>query len=160
MSRFDGSQILVHRHLGWLPRENQIALVSVADGSIQPMKDLDWRYPMNLSLSPDGKHVVYDFAAGEHPSNRDIFLLSVDDSQTTPLITHPANDFVLGWAPDGRSILFTSDRTGQCGMWTVSVDQNGRGLGPARLVKKDMGWIRPLGFTRDGSFYYGIGRDQ
>jgi Tol biopolymer transport system component len=45
-------------------------------------------------------------------------------------------------------------------MWTVSVDENGRGLGPARLVKKDMGWIRPLGFTRDGSFYYGIGRDQ
>jgi hypothetical protein len=91
----DGSQILVHRHLGWLPRENQIALVPVRDGSQQLLKTLDWRYPMNLSLSPDGKHVVYDFPAGEHPSNHDIFMLSVDNRQVTPLISHPANDYVL-----------------------------------------------------------------
>jgi Tol biopolymer transport system component len=156
----DGNHILVNRHLRWLPRENQIALVSVRDGSRRFLKTLDWRIPMNLGLSQDGRLVVYDFPAGEHPSNHDIFLLTVDERQATPLISHPANDFVLGWAPDGRSILFTSDRTGHWGMWMLSVDPNGQPLGTARLVKKDTGLIRPLGFTRDGSFYYGIGRDQ
>ena len=27
-----------------------------------------------------------------------------------PLVEHPANDIVLGWAPDGKWVLFTSDR--------------------------------------------------
>lgn len=156
----DGRKILVQMHLGWLPRKNKIALIAVSDGSLQVLKELDWRYPMGLSLSPDGRQVVYDFPAGEHPSNHDVFLLTVSDRQVRPLISHPANDFVLGWAPDGRSILFLSDRTGHWGMWMLSVDQNGRTWGPARLIKKDTGLIRPLGFTRDGSFFYGIGRDQ
>jgi Tol biopolymer transport system component len=156
----DGNHILVYRHLGWLPRESQIALVSLRDGSHRLLKELDWRVPMNVSLAPDGRHVVYDFPAGEHPSNHDVFLLTVNDREVKSLISHPANDFVLGWVPGSRSILFASDRTGHWGMWMVSVDQNGQALGPARLIKKDTGLVRPLGFTRDGSFYYGIGRDQ
>jgi Tol biopolymer transport system component len=115
---------------------------------------------MNLSMSPDGRHVVYDFPADEPAGGYDIFSLTVDDRQATPLIAHPANDFVLSWAPDGGSILFTSDRTGHWGMWMQAVDQDGQPLGRAKLVKKDTGWIRPLGFTRAGSFYYGIGGSE
>ena len=93
-------------------RTNQIALVSVADGSVRVVKTLDWRYPQKMSLSPDGHYITYDFPPQEDSPERDIFLLSTDGSREIPLIQHPANDFFPVWAPDGKRILFVSDRTG------------------------------------------------
>jgi len=139
------------------PRQTfQFVTVSVDDGSIRVLKSLDWRNPTKMYFSPDGRYVLYDAPAGEHPSNHDIYLLSIDDLRETPLLQHPANDLVLGWAPDGRSILFTSDRTGHWGMWRQPVSESGQPESPPRLIKRDMGLIQPLGFTADGSFFYSI----
>ena len=156
----DGKKILVHMHLGWLPRENQIAFISATDGSLEILKTLDWQYPTNLALSPNGQQVVYDYPADKQSTTHDLFLLNINNHQEATLISHPANDLVLGWVPGSRSILFASDRTGHWGIWMLTVDQEGQPTGQVKLIKKDTGPIRPLGFTQDGSFYYGIGRDQ
>ena len=88
-------------------------------------------------------------------SRPDIFLLAADGSGEVPLVEHPANDSLLGWAPDGRTVLFTSDRTGKEGLWTVAV-ADGKPLGAPELLKPDLGPVHPLGFSRDGFFYYGV----
>jgi len=100
---------------------HQIVLVSVADGSARVLKTLDWPGPLNMSLSPDGLYVVYDFPQKEGAPDRDIFLLAVDGSHARPLIEHPANDFVLDFTPDGRKVLFASDRMGTMGVWAIHV---------------------------------------
>jgi Tol biopolymer transport system component len=141
---------------------NQIVLVSVADGSVRILKSLDWRYPQKISLSPDGRYLVYDFPPKEDSPKRDIFLLATDGSREICLVEHPANDFVLGWAPDGKRVLFASDRRGSVDAWAIPV-ADGKPMGAPELVRLDIGHgFQPLGFTRNGSFYYGMsgGRTQ
>ena len=135
-------------------RTNQIVLVSVADGSVRVLKTLDWRWP-GTSFSPDGRTIAYSFPPQEDSPNRDIFLLATDGSREVPLVTHPADDRSPAWAPDGKRIVFASDRTGNLGAWVIQVAE-GKPQGAAKLVKPDMGRIVPMGFTETGSYYYGL----
>ena len=136
---------------------NQIVLVAVADGSAQVLKSLDWSslVRLRMSLSPDGQYIAYSFPPEADSRNRDIFLLAADGSREIPLIKHPADDFVLGWAPDGKRIAFGSDRTGSMGAWIIQV-ADGRPQGVPELVRPEMGEFHPLGLTRTGSYYYGL----
>jgi len=61
--------------------------------------------------------------------------------------------FFTGWAPDGKNILFASDRTGTFDSYVIQV-AGGKPLGEPKLVKSDIGNINPKGFTQKGSFYY------
>ena len=147
----DGKQILAL--ISRKDHTSQIALISVADGSARVLKTLDWRYPLRMGFSPDGRFVVYDFPPQEKFANRDIFLLATDGSREIPLIQHPANDFFPIWAPDGKRVLFVSDRTGAIGLWSVAV-LNGKPQGAPELVKSDMGRMMPMGFTDNGALFY------
>ncbi len=149
----DGKNILVL--LTRNDHVHQIALVSAATGSVEILKTLDGRNPLMMAFSPDGRHIAYDFPPQEDSENRDIFLLASDGGREAPLVQHPANDFLLGWAPGNEGVLFASDRTGVFDAWMVRVE-GGRPAGPARLVKQGVGRIIPIGFTRDGSYYYGV----
>src|SRR5205823_6457997 len=78
----DGKQLLVVHTL--LDRTSQIAMVSVADGSIRVIKSVAWQNP-GASLSPDGRYIAYDLPADDKTGARDIFVLAVDGSQESAL---------------------------------------------------------------------------
>lgn len=134
---------------------HRMALVSVADGSVRVLKRLDWRWPRKPTLSPDGQYLAYDFPPKEGAPERDIFLLATESELETPLVQHAADDMPLGWTPDGKRLLFASDRTGTMDCWSLEV-VDGRPQGSPKLIKRDIGRIEPLGITRDGSLYYGL----
>ncbi|MDP2957462.1 MAG: hypothetical protein Q8N53_13645 [Longimicrobiales bacterium] len=134
----------------------QIVLVSSDDGSVQVLKQLDWRMPMTMAFSPDGRFLLYDFPADpEKEESRDLFLLPLDGSPERRLVDHPADDMLFGWTPDGRHILFSSDRTGAPAAWLLRV-VDGVAQGSPLLVKPDLWQSVPMGFTRDGRFFYGV----
>ncbi len=145
----DGKGLLVVRQLQ--DRTNQIAVISIVDGSVRVLKSLELRWPIKVSLSPDGRYIAYDAPAGADVPARDIFLLTADGSRETVVVRNPANDHQPVWSPDGSQILFVSDRTGKNALWTVHVDA-GTPRGPAELVRPDIG--RLLGMTRSGALYY------
>lgn len=148
----DGKSVLVL--FSRLDGTNQLATISVPGGSAQVLKTLDWRAPVGMSFSPDGRFIIYDFPTREGAPERDVFLLSADGSRETRLINHAADDVVLGWAPDGRTVLFASDRTGSRSAWMIPVI-DGKAAGGPQLVRADLGaLLMPLGFTRAGAFYY------
>jgi Tol biopolymer transport system component len=129
----------------------RLVLIPAAGGPVRVVKTLaDWAW--YASLSPDGRFLVYDQPG---PGGHDIFLLSVEGGQEIPLVRHPADDFAPIWMPDGKRVLFVSDRTGTTGFWTIHV-VDGKPQGSPELLKNGAGgrWIRPNGFTRQGSFYY------
>jgi Tol biopolymer transport system component len=136
-------------------RTNQIVLVSVRDGSVRALKTLGKQRPLKMSLSPDGRYVIYDFPQEEGSEERDIFLLATDGSYEIPLVKHPANDCVLVWTPDGKRVLFASDRTGIMGLWVMDVI-DGKPQGSPELIKPTTGPIWPIAFTPNGSFYYAV----
>ncbi len=150
----DGKYILTQF---WERETIKIGFVSVADGSERIIKTLNlkrlgYNAGMKMGYSPDGRYIAYSYPEEDSPSS-DIFLLSVDGKEELPLIEHPANDVYLGWVPDGKSILFASDRRGSRDAYTMLIE-NGKPKGNPELVKTDMGEISPVGFSKAGSFYY------
>ena len=148
----DGRQILavIYSENG----DPSFSLISVSDGSVRHIKTtgLPAGY-MNgqMRFSPDGRHIAFDL-------RNDIDFLSTDGKTEGPLVRHPANERLLGWTPDGDHILFASDRSGAIDAWILPVTE-GRPGGEAALLRKDIGEISPLGFTRGGAFFYGHGKD-
>lgn len=147
----DGKSILAL--LRTAEKVNQIVLVSTQDGSVTVLKTLDWRYPVKMSLSPDGRQIAYDFPPDENSPQRDIFLLDTDGGREIPLVRHPGIDYAPLWSPDGKTIVFASDRSGTLSVWALDM-ADGKPEGQPRLVKQQMERLLPLGFTRDAVLYY------
>lgn len=140
------------------PNIIKVGLISVEDGSFRVLKTTykDWQSNLPLfTLSPDGKYIAFSNLQDEDTQNRDIFLMSIDDKKETKLIEHPMNDSLLGWSPDGKWILFASNRTGSTDAWIVRVEK-GKPIQAPEMIKKDLGHIEPMGFARNGSFFYGL----
>lgn len=157
----DGKAILINiedvKGPRWYGAGGKIGLVSVADGSVRILKDLEsvdkWRGGIFFPrISPDGRWIAYSFQTGD-PPNCDVFLLSVDGKKENVLVEHPAHDSFFGWGPDGKSILFSSDRTGALDAYVLRI-KDGKADGQPELVKKDIGDAWPHGISRDGTFYY------
>ncbi len=146
----DGKNILAYLGRG-RNEGDQIVLISVADGTVRSLRNTPGE---NASFSPDGQYVVYDRKSREGVAEHDIFALSVEDGRETTLVEHPADDLALGWSPNGNWILFASDRSGPWGIWAIGVTR-GTAHGDPQILKTGGPAITPMGFTRNGSFYYG-----
>lgn len=149
----DGKQILTL----FFRKDNisQVALVSADDGSVRVLKSLSWFYPKKMDFSPDGQYIVYDNLERPGAPQRDIMLLAADGSREVRLVQSPANDLYPLWAPDGKSVLFLSDRKGSLDIWIVNVADGEAKGEPAPLVR-GFGRILPMGITREGGYYFGL----
>lgn len=134
---------------------SQIALVDAESGAVRVLRSLNWVYPKRMEISPDGRWIVYDAFAGDTPGPRDIFVLAMDGSREFRVVDSPAEDLFPSWSPGGREIVFASDRNGTMDAWTVRIE-DGRAVGEARLIKRDLGQFLPMGVTARGDLFYGL----
>lgn len=102
--------------------------------------------------SPDGKRVAFSSAAAT-PNNAEIYVVRPDGTQLRRLTYTKGDIDTLGddswpaWSPDGRRIVFSSNRTGEGELWTMNADgTHQRRL--AGLPKRD-DWAPT--FSPDGS---------
>jgi len=148
----DGRHIAVQVNTDGIQK---LVLVSAADGAVRVLKAFDWRSPMNMSFSPDGRFIAYDHSPNDDGRARDVAVIATDGSQEAVVVSHAAHDQVLGWFPDGKRLLITSDRSGSNDAYALDV-VDGRPLGEPRIVKRDIGFVAaPMGFTSKGEFVYG-----
>lgn len=130
--------------------------VSVADASVEVLRDLGPNIdPSHGAISWDGRYAAYEVLEDGDPAARDIVAVNLETGATTPLVQNPGDDFVLGWAPGDEYLLFASDRSGGLGAWLQPVE-NARAHGDPTMVKADLWRVEPIGFTEEGSFYFGI----
>ncbi len=54
--------------------------------------------------------------------NQTLFVAAADGTDEHPLLTAPNNDYDAAWAPDGGSIVFTSERDGSADLFRVNAD--------------------------------------
>jgi len=126
---------------------SDMMLVTVADGSVKLLKEKGKGLPSDGAFSRDGQYIAWSTREG-------ISLFELQTGNESLLIPDRSNHSVLGWAPDGKYILFSSERSGSADAWLISVD-DGKAKGEPMFVKKDWGF-EPMGFTHSGAFYYSV----
>ena len=134
-------------------RAVQIGIISTEDGSLKVLKSVDWRGPSRMAFSLDSKYLAYDLPASDASEQRDVLVLAVDGSSESTAVAHAANDILIGWSPDGKDLLFSSDRRGSTDLWAVPV-RDGRPAAEPYLVKRGLGELEPLGLTTAGKLYF------
>ena len=74
-------------------------------------------------FSPDGSQIAF---SGDYDGNRSVYVLPAAGGEPRRLTYHPADFNVVGWAPDGKRIMFSSARTAFAGgvvqLFTVPVE--------------------------------------
>jgi len=74
--------------------------------------------------------LVYEQGKGDA---RDLFVVPAGGGEPRRLTSHPATDGLPRWSADGRSVVFTSNRTGNWQLWSVT----GEGGEPSRVRTND-----------------------
>ena len=150
----DAGSILAFRRRN---QANELTLISTADGSVRVLRSITSGSSLGFqtaSFSPDGRFVAFSLVNEGNPPHGDVFLMTVDGRNEVVVAGHPAEDELLAWTPDGRSLVFLSNRSGTWDIWTVHII-GGKQQGEPELLKKDFGsdsWV--LGLAPDGSLYY------
>jgi len=70
----------------------------------------------SLDVSPDGKTIVFDMMG-------DLFTLPIGGGTATPLTKGIAFDSHPRWSPDGKKVLFSSDRSGAENIWWIDLEK-------------------------------------
>ena len=152
----DGRAILTSRY-----RENEraaadLVLISTGDGSVRALRNTPAGFVAlnRASFSPDGRYIAFGLQREGPTPHGDVFLMTADGRDEVVIAGHPADEKLLGWTPDGKSLIFLSDRTGTWDVWNARIT-GGKQQGESELLKRDFGsGSKLLGFAPDGSLYY------
>jgi len=132
-----------------------IAWVSVSTATLDTVLMDDSLAKGNVSVSADGRWIAFDATdRSTAAANHDIHIMAADGSHNEPVLSGSNNDVVLAWAPDGRHLLFQSDRGASRGFWALPV-LNGKANGEPVLIRSDMWTDLPMGFANN-DFYYSV----
>ena len=77
-----------------------------------------YRGDRNPAFSPDGQKLA--FVRSVISKIADVFIVSLQEGAPKRLTSDNAEITGLDWMPDGRGIVFTSDRAGMSSLWSVS----------------------------------------
>ena len=70
---------------------------------------------LSLDLSPDGKTIVFDLLG-------DLYTLPIAGGEATRITSGPAYDMQPAFSPDGKKLVFISDRNGSENVWVSNAD--------------------------------------
>jgi len=98
-------------------------------------------------VSPDGKSIV---GQRMKDGNWDIYIWTIDGNQKIRLTEHPAVDSQPYWSPDGRFIVFMSDREKTEDLWAIPVQGIQPAGAPVRITRNLGKNVRLTNFTASG----------
>ena len=70
---------------------------------------------LSLDVSPDGQSIVFDLLG-------DLYRMPITGGKATQLTSGMAFDAQPRWSPDGKKIVFISDRSGGENVWIMNAD--------------------------------------
>lgn len=97
---------------------------------------------MNVDVSPDGRTLLFDLLG-------DLYTVPRSGGRATRLTSGMAIDVQPVFSPDGRRILFVSDRSGNENLWVVDAD--GSNLKPVTTERGDFHFADPE-WSADGDY--------
>jgi len=134
----DGKEIA----FGWQPRPGprywtdiSIRILDVENGSIRRLNDIERRMS-NLAVSPDGKHISYQYPRdGDHRHGDELFIAPAKGGEGRSLTPDlDRNVLVSRWMPDGNSLLIQANDGTLPGIWVQSIDGSRRRLDTGKSI--------------------------
>jgi serine/threonine protein kinase/Tol biopolymer transport system component len=107
-----------------------------------------------LALSPDEREVAVEIA--DDKGQNDLWILDVALGKPTRVTTDPAGEFDPVWLPDGRSLVFGSDRGGDKNLFL----KNLQGNEPEALFLESVKEVYPESWSPDGKTLLYLVEDQ
>jgi imidazolonepropionase-like amidohydrolase/Tol biopolymer transport system component len=96
---------------------------------------------MNLDVSPDGRHIVFDLLGN-------IYIMPVEGGTATALRANQAYEIQPRFSPDGRWISFTSDHGGGDNIWVMRRD----GSDARQVTNESFRLLNNAFWTPEGDF--------
>lgn len=97
---------------------------------------------MNLDVSPDGKIIVFDLLG-------DIYTIPVEGGKAKLISGGMAYEVQPRFSPDGKQILFTSDKGGGDNIWVMNQD----GSDARQLTKESFRLLNNAVWSPDGEYF-------
>src|SRR3989475_614526 len=96
---------------------------------------------ISLDVSPDGQTLVFELLG-------DLYTLPLSGGEAKRITSGPAFDSQPRYSPDGRKIVFLSDRSGSENIWVCDAD----GANPRPVTKGDKSLYASPEWTPDGDY--------
>jgi Tol biopolymer transport system component/imidazolonepropionase-like amidohydrolase len=96
---------------------------------------------MSVDVSPDGQTIVFDLLG-------DLYALPIGGGTAKALTSGPAWDAQPRFSPDGKTIAFSSDRSGIENIWIMDAD----GGNPRAVSAEKDEYVRSPAWTPDGNY--------
>ena len=96
---------------------------------------------ISLDVSPNGREIIFDLLG-------DLYTMPIKGGLATRLTSGPAWDIQPAFSPDGKSITFTSDRSGGDNIWIMDKD----GSNIKQVSKEKFRLLNNPVFTADGQY--------
>ena len=96
---------------------------------------------MSVDISPDGKTIAFDLMG-------DIYTIPMQGGKATPITTGMAYETHPRYSPDGKKILFTSDRAGSDNLWYIDMEK----MDTVQVTKDKNGDVPGAHWTPDGKY--------
>jgi len=146
----DGKSLIFARTASPLTGDNEsarLAIVDVASGTVKPFAAAE-APQLRPVLSPDGNRLAYAYPRdGQRGSAEAVYAATLSGEQPTNLTADLDHDLALvGWTPDGRSLLVTGVDGTQGVMWLQSV-----GGGAQQLALGALNSIGPASIGANGA---------
>jgi Tol biopolymer transport system component len=140
-------------------RTRQIALISASDGSLLGvLKTVNWqgiRVGNNMAFSPDSRYLAYDAHDASSGIQAQVTILAVDGSGESFVSRESDDQEVMGWSPDGKWLLYSSDRVGDRGIYAAAFANGAIHGAPQRLAPgMALRNVNSLGVSSSGTLYY------
>jgi Tol biopolymer transport system component len=139
-----GPRGAIEGRLTWFDRQGQVVGTAGEAGLYR-----------TLTISPDGKRIAVE-RADPRTQDRDIWLVDVLTGAMTRFTSDPGWDAFPTWSPDGRHIIFTSNRNGVYDLYKKPTD----GTANETLFYHSNEGKGPTSWSLDGMFlvYYSLGQ--
>jgi serine/threonine-protein kinase len=121
-----------HRELAWVDRRGRATSLGAPA--------MNYAYPR---VSPDGTRVAIDVIDA---TDRDIWMWDIGRRTLERFTKDPTGNPIVTWSPDGRHLIFGSERSGVSNAYRQASDGSGE---PERLLPSDALQM-PISYTPDG----------
>lgn len=96
---------------------------------------------VSVDISPDGKTIIFDMLG-------DLYTMPFSGGKATRITDGMAYDTHPRYSPDGKSIVFTSDRSGSDNAWIMELESEET----TQVTKSQNEWVQSAEWSPDGEY--------